>query len=154
MPAFTSDSRALDDPQAVVRQKQQFERFIGILQRNVEVRRFVPVPVERADKQVDDVWHANLLWRPIREHQPLIGMPIDPAEDEPRADRRTFEPAAQRGDRTAPFFRPKRNRHGRAGAFAVGLGAPNHQRDPLGPEALVGDLKRDELAAARRCRER
>jgi hypothetical protein len=34
--------------------------------------------------------------------------------------------------RTAPFFRAERNRHGRAGALAISLRAPDSQHDPLG----------------------
>jgi hypothetical protein len=45
----------LDNPQAVVSQHQHFERFIGIVQRNVEVHRFVPIAVKRADQQVNYV---------------------------------------------------------------------------------------------------
>jgi hypothetical protein len=36
--------------------------------------------------------------------------------------------------RTAPFFRAERNRHGRAGALAISLRAPDSQHDPLGLE--------------------
>jgi hypothetical protein len=75
-------------------------------------------------------------------------MAIDPAKDAPLADRPSLEPAAQRPDRTCRFFSSKRDCAGRAGPFAVGFRAPDREHDPLGLEAQVGDLERDELAAA------
>jgi hypothetical protein len=43
-----------------------------------------------------------------------------------------FKPATQHPDRTAPFFRAERHRHGRAGALAISLRAPDLQHDPPG----------------------
>jgi hypothetical protein len=54
--------------------------------------------------------------------------------------------------RIGRFFSSQRDGDGRAGALVIGLGAPDHQHDPLGLEAQVADLERDELAAAQRRR--
>src|ERR1019366_8045417 len=79
-------------------------------------------------------------------------MAIDPAKDASLPHGRRVEPAAQRPNRTRRFFFSQRDRHGGAGALAVGLRAPNRQHDLLGLEAEVGDVDRDELAAAQRRR--
>jgi hypothetical protein len=55
-----------------------------------------------------------------------LTVPIDPAKDAPLTHRRHFEPAAQRPDRTRRFF--SSDGDGRAGAFAVGLRAPDRQQ--------------------------
>ena len=90
--------------------------------------------------------------RPIRKRRPKVPMPIDPAKDAPLTERRRFEPTAEGPDWTRRFFSSQRDGDGRARALAIGLRAPDRQHDPFGLKAQVGDLERDELAAAQRRR--
>ena len=68
---------------------------------------------------------------PTRERRPEVPAATDPAKDAPLTHRRRREPAAQRPDRTAPVFGAERNRHRRAGAFAIGLRAPDSQAESV-----------------------